>query len=254
MLTTFIPQFLDIFMPLNESRPWKHPYHAEFFLNDETHFYLIRFIMYFNSLFTSEMIIANNTMFVIFTQHANGMFTILGYRVEQLFNDKQELSKSRFNCEKDYKNIAIFVEDHCNTLQFVDIIQSCYGMIIFLEFFGLLLVLGTTMVQVIKFNLLGMSDRPIRSVVYIGVQIFYMFMYSYMGQQLIDKSTQLSMKIYSSRWHSTVVWKQKMMIFIMLKCIRTITINVYNIFILRLENFSAVSEKEIDIKIMFFFY
>ncbi|XP_036146998.1 odorant receptor 7a [Monomorium pharaonis] len=248
MLTTLTPQILDLFMPLNESRPREHPFHAEFFLNDERDFYIIRCIMYFGILFILGVIIANNTIFVIYTQHASGMFTILGHRAEQLFNDKRELSKSRFNWEKDYKNIAIFVEDHRNILQFVDIIQSCYGMNIFLEFFGLLLLLGTTMVQVIKFNQLKMSDR-IRSILYICGQIIYMFMYSYMGQQLIDKSTQLSMKIYSSRWHSTVVWKQKMMIFIMLKCMHTITINAYNIFILSLESFSAVSKKEINIKL-----
>jgi len=43
-----------------------------------------------------------------------------------------------------------------------------------------------------------MSDRPIRSVAYVSGQLTYMFMYSYMGQQLIDKSAQLSMKMWVS--------------------------------------------------------
>ncbi|KAL0132664.1 hypothetical protein PUN28_000427 [Cardiocondyla obscurior] len=70
-----------------------------------------------------------------------------------------------------------------------------------------------------------------------------MFMYSYMGQQLIDKSTQLSMKIYNARWYRIPISKQRMMLYIMLKCVNTITINAYNIYVLSLESFSAVSKK-----------
>lgn len=58
MLSTFIPQVLDVFLPLNESRSREHPFHAEFFLDDEKDFYTIRFIMYFSIVFVLGVIIA----------------------------------------------------------------------------------------------------------------------------------------------------------------------------------------------------
>ncbi|XP_039305983.1 uncharacterized protein LOC105193348 isoform X2 [Solenopsis invicta] len=207
MLTTFSPQILDVLLPLNESRPWEHPFHVEFFfLDNERDLYIIRFILYFGAVFGLGVILANGSIFVIYTQHATGMFTILG---------------------------------------FVDMVRSCYGSSLFLEFFSLMILLGTTMVQIIKFS--GMSDRPMRSAAYVTGQIMYMFMYSYMGQQLIDKSSQLSMKIYSVRWQSIAVCKQKMMLFVMLKCMHTITINAYNIFYLSLESFSSIVQSAMSV-------
>ncbi|XP_036146991.1 uncharacterized protein LOC105837127 [Monomorium pharaonis] len=245
MLINFMPQILDVFMPLNESRPWRHPIQIELFLDDERYFYTVRLLQYIGTTYTAVFLFANGTMFIINTQHASGMLAILGHRAEQLFNDKQKLFKSQFNWEKDYKNISIFVEDHRSTLQFVAIIQSCYSLKMFLEFFNLMFLLGTTLVQIIKFK---QSER-LRAIFYVCAQIIYMFMCSYMGQQLIDKGTQLFMKIYFSRWHSTVVWKQRMIIFIMLKCMRMITINMYNTFIISLQTVSGVSKKEINIKL-----
>ncbi|XP_039305982.1 odorant receptor 22b isoform X1 [Solenopsis invicta] len=245
MLTTFSPQILDVLLPLNESRPWEHPFHVEFFfLDNERDLYIIRFILYFGAVFGLGVILANGSIFVIYTQHATGMFTILGHRAKQTFSDEQ-LPNSQFIHEKDYKSIALFVEDHRSILQFVDMVRSCYGSSLFLEFFSLMILLGTTMVQIIKFS--GMSDRPMRSAAYVTGQIMYMFMYSYMGQQLIDKSSQLSMKIYSVRWQSIAVCKQKMMLFVMLKCMHTITINAYNIFYLSLESFSSIVQSAMSV-------
>ncbi|KAL0132662.1 hypothetical protein PUN28_000427 [Cardiocondyla obscurior] len=241
MLSTFIPQVLDVFLPLNESRSREHPFHAEFFLDDEKDFYTIRFIMYFGILFVLGVILANGTIFVVYMQHVTGMFTILGYRAELSFNDKKLLPMNQFVREKHYGSVALFVQDHRSILQFVDIIQSCYGLNLFLEFLSLMILIGLTLVQVIKFS--GTSDRSIRSAAYITGQLTYMFMYSYMGQQLIDKSTQLSMKIYNARWYRIPISKQRMMLYIMLKCVNTITINAYNIYVLSLESFSAVSKK-----------
>ncbi|XP_024888579.1 odorant receptor 49a-like isoform X2 [Temnothorax curvispinosus] len=108
-----------------------------------------------------------------------------------------------------------------------------------------MVLIGLTLVQVIKFS--GTSDRSVRSAAYISGQLIYMFIYSYMGQQLIDKSTQLSMKIYNARWYRISIWKQKMMLYIMLKCMNTITINAYNIYILSLESFSTIVQSAVSV-------
>ncbi|XP_011702698.1 PREDICTED: uncharacterized protein LOC105458829 [Wasmannia auropunctata] len=92
MFSTFIPQVLDVFLPLNESRSREHPFHVELFLDDDKYFYFIRFFMYFGLLYGLGVILANGTIFVVYMQHASGMFTILGYMGQQLIDTSTELS------------------------------------------------------------------------------------------------------------------------------------------------------------------
>lgn len=73
------PQILDVFVPLNESRKNEHPFHAEFFIDNEKYFYLIRLQMYLIILLVLGAVLAHATMFVVYAQHASGMFIVLGY-------------------------------------------------------------------------------------------------------------------------------------------------------------------------------
>ncbi|KAL6256239.1 hypothetical protein P5V15_012355 [Pogonomyrmex californicus] len=244
MLSTFLPQILDVFLPLNESRSREPPFHVEMFVDQQKHFYIVRFIMYFYVIFILGEIIANGTMFVVYMQHVSGMFIILGHRAKQSFSNGQ-LPKNRPNHGKDFESIAIFIEDHHNVLQFVDLIQSCYGLSLFVELLDAVILIGLTMVQIIKFT--GTLDRSIRSLFYVVGQLAYIFMYSYMGQQLIDMNTHLFKQIYYTKWHNISIWKQKMMLFVMLKCMRIITINAYNIFILSLKSFSTIVHSAVSV-------
>ncbi|XP_029676789.1 odorant receptor 22b-like [Formica exsecta] len=193
-----LPQILDVFLPLNESRSREHPFHVDFFLDEEKYFYLIRIQMYFMLLLAMGIILANGTIFVVYTQHASGMFTILGCRAERLFSERySKARRSIRGTEKDYRSIVLFVEDHRSVIQFVDIIQSSYSLTLYTEYLFFMILIGLTLVQIIKFS--GLSDRPIRSLAFVVGQLFYLLMFSYMGQHIIDTSTQLSMKIRTIR-------------------------------------------------------
>ncbi|XP_050445512.1 odorant receptor 42a-like isoform X2 [Cataglyphis hispanica] len=241
IIITSIPQILDVFLPLNESRSREHPFHIELFIDEEKYFYLIRIQMYIMLLVGMGMIIANGTIFVVYTQHASGMFTILGCRAERLFNQRSsKTGRSIRGTEKDYRNIVLFIEDHRSVIQFVDIIQSSYSFHLLSEYLFFMILIGLTLVQIIKFS--GLSDRPIRSIAFIIGQLFYLLMFSYMGQHIIDTSVQLSTKLYCGKWHNMSVWKQKIMLFVMIRCTRTVSINSCSIYTLSLETFSTVSK------------
>lgn len=80
ILYTIFPQILDVFVPLNESRSREHPFQAEFFIDNEKYFYLIRLQMYIMIVLALEVVLAHGTMFVMYAQHVSGMFVVLGYR------------------------------------------------------------------------------------------------------------------------------------------------------------------------------
>ncbi|XP_067209632.1 odorant receptor 7a-like isoform X2 [Linepithema humile] len=241
---TIIPQILDVFLPLNESRSREHPFHVEFFIDDKKYFYVIRFQLYFILAFLMEVILANVIIFVIYMQHASGMFAVLGHRAEQLFDVPSPKARSVRETGEDHRNVLLFIEDHRKVIQFVDVIQSCYSLLIVAEFLVLIILIGITLVQITKFS--G-TDRPVRSIAYVIGQLIYLFMSSYMGQHLIDTSAQMSMKVYFAKWHNMSIWKQKIMLFIMMRCMRTVSLNLYSVCPVNLENFSAIVQQAISI-------
>ncbi|XP_028046817.1 uncharacterized protein LOC105833762 [Monomorium pharaonis] len=117
----FIPEILDIVVPMNESRPRRRPFKAEFFIDEERYFYLIRFHICIVLVILPIAYVVSSTLFVTLTQHVCGMCTLLGYRAERLFSiveDKTEYSliqKSQIST----RNVAVFVRQHYNILQFV---------------------------------------------------------------------------------------------------------------------------------------
>ncbi|KAL6256238.1 hypothetical protein P5V15_012354 [Pogonomyrmex californicus] len=255
MLSTFLPQILDVFLPLNESRSREPPFHVEMFVDQQKHFYTVRVIMYFFVLLIVGEILANGTMFIVYMQHVSGMFIILGSCTHIcVFNSNIEKFAYRKFIDLLCKHLH---RHHYNPLsiinvrtfscypRFVDLIQSCYGLSLFLEHLDLVIVIGLTMVQIIKFT--GTLYRSIRSLFYVVGQLAYIFMYSYMGQQLIDMNTHLFKQIYYTKWHNISIWKQKMMLFVMLKCMRMVTINAYNIFILSLKSFSTIVHSAVSV-------
>ncbi|GAB1867914.1 Odorant receptor [Camponotus japonicus] len=146
---TTLPLILDVFLPLNETRSREHPFHMEFFIDEEKFFYLIRIQMYFIIVLIIGTALANGTIFVVYTRHASGMFTILGCRAEKLFSERSsKVGRSIRRTEKEYRNIVLFVEDHRNVIQFVDIIRSSYSFSLLGEYLFFMIVIGLTLVQV----------------------------------------------------------------------------------------------------------
>ncbi|XP_025262510.1 crossover junction endonuclease MUS81 isoform X3 [Camponotus floridanus] len=146
---TILPQILDVFLPLNETRSREHPFRMEFFIDEEKFFYLIRIQMYLIIILMMVTILANGTVFVVYTRHASGMFTILGNRAEHLFSERSsKFGRSNRRTEKEYRNIVLFVEDHRNVIQFVDVIRSSYSLSLFGEYLFFMIVIGLTLVQV----------------------------------------------------------------------------------------------------------
>ena len=73
-----IPVILDWIIPLNESRPKIPLYIAEYYVDQEKYFYPIMAQDYVCSITCTSMIVIVETMFMVFIQHACGMFAIIG--------------------------------------------------------------------------------------------------------------------------------------------------------------------------------
>lgn len=74
----FTPEILDVLLPMNESRPRMQPFKAEFFVDEEEYFYLIRSHTCIVIFMLPLTFLATSTLFVALAQHACGMCELLG--------------------------------------------------------------------------------------------------------------------------------------------------------------------------------
>ena len=73
------PQILDVILPLNESRLKKLPYQVHYFINySDDYFYWIISHILFNAILEMCVFIGSESILAVFTEHACGIFKIIG--------------------------------------------------------------------------------------------------------------------------------------------------------------------------------
>ena len=73
-----IPIFLDVFIPLNETRERIFLYETEYFVDPMENYFYILVHAYISMPFCIGTIIAFDAMFAVYVHHICGIFAILG--------------------------------------------------------------------------------------------------------------------------------------------------------------------------------
>lgn len=77
ILTVFVPDVLDVVAPLDKPRPRDLPVKLEFFIDKEKYFYLITVVFILCAFLGMTVLMATETMFMLFTQHACGLYELI---------------------------------------------------------------------------------------------------------------------------------------------------------------------------------
>lgn len=77
LLTVFIPDFLDLIVPLNKPRQRKLPAQIEFFIDQERYFYFLLFIFLIYGYLGMTVLMAAENMYMIFVQHSCALFELI---------------------------------------------------------------------------------------------------------------------------------------------------------------------------------
>ncbi|KAI4495029.1 hypothetical protein M0804_001230 [Polistes exclamans] len=198
----------DIVVPLNGTHRLESPFVAEYFIDEEVYFYPILLHMYTIFLVGLVVVIATETFYTICMQHACGLFHIVGYRFERIYNQStlSSITLTEMNLNID-DWVLRAIQSHQNAIAFVDHMNSCFAT----SYFWLLIlgVLSLTMncTDILQasnpnqnYNLMNASVRIINAFVRIVNIICYFFGILYCGQKLIDHSTSISEKVYGIPW------------------------------------------------------
>ncbi|XP_046820058.1 uncharacterized protein LOC124424693 isoform X2 [Vespa crabro] len=172
----------DILVPLNESHRLECPFVAEYFIDQEVYYYPILLHMYTIFLVGLTVVIATEALYAIIVQHACGLFHIVRYRFEQVFNEStlNSISLSRKSFEINY-SIVRAINSHQNAIEFVDHMNSCfsnsYFMLIILGVISLIMNC-TDILQAMNpnknYNLVSASARILNAFIYYSL-VFSIF-------------------------------------------------------------------------------
>nr|WGO81828.1 olfactory receptor 162 [Microplitis mediator] len=235
-----VPIFLDIVVPLNETRPKILPYPTEYFVDIENNFYALYTHGFIVTPIALFYFLAFDSLYAGLVQHACSMFTIVGRRLEKLTADQNiiNIKRNSINEENGIKSLVICIKMHKEILRFAQLLEENYS-----NYFFLLLgtiVLGLT-VTGFQFVVLATEfGEKIRCLWYGTGQIIHLFFLSYLGQKLIIHSEFINESICAAKWYN-YPRKMKLLIILMLmrgKIVSTITAG--KIYVMSVENFSSV--------------
>ncbi|XP_014488824.1 PREDICTED: LOW QUALITY PROTEIN: uncharacterized protein LOC106751997 [Dinoponera quadriceps] len=201
------PVFLDIVLPLNESRPRVLAIDVEFRVDPNDYF--IPIFCYTTAIIVVgiSIMVGADTMHFTCTTHACCLFSIVGKQIENVL--KQDVSKCGYSVNAElnlsderviYGRYVDCLRKYQLALEFVNILNSTHqtAAIFFLLLIGATLsLIGVRVVYV-----LDQAEEMFRFTCIIMGALLQLMIMCYSGQKLIDESQNVFHRAYAVEWYT----------------------------------------------------
>ncbi|XP_039315039.1 odorant receptor 63a [Solenopsis invicta] len=204
------PIFLDILMPLNESRPRFFAMEVEFRVNKDEYFLPI--FCYTNLVIVVGVFIALgfDSMHITCTAHACSLFAAISKQIENVLlkvDDNNNIEKSEhvnkklelLNEEITYRKYIKCLKKHQLAIEFVEILNSSYqecALAILIVLLGILSLVGIRIIYVL--HELG---TLIKFVFIFITTLCVLLVPCYSGQRIMDESQNIFYRAYATEWY-----------------------------------------------------
>ncbi|XP_071628227.1 uncharacterized protein [Temnothorax longispinosus] len=240
----FLSNFLlDITSSKNESRPRQLPVLIECFIDQQKYFFLILLAACFAVVCSITTVVASETLNMSYTHHACGLFEIASCRIEQalLKNTVQGIASSTERNSILYQGIINGFNMYKRAIEFIEMLKRCHNWAYSLL---LPLVVLSLSINLYRFSRLIASkeySELIISFLYILGHFWYMFFYNYLGQKVIDHSSDVFHRIYNVQWYLAPLKAQKLLMLVMQRSMRHCIIVIDGLFIPSFEGFATMT-------------
>ncbi|XP_072744234.1 uncharacterized protein [Anoplolepis gracilipes] len=236
----FIPDVLDIIMPLDKPRPRQLPIHVEVFLDIEKYFYFITLLFIIAAFLGMTVLMATETMYMTCLQHACGLFELVSCRLTYAFNtclSRTTPLKTKCKCFTKLLN-ALITHQHC--LEFLENMHSEFSSSYFV-----LCVFGVASLSINMFRLLNaVITHNISETILTGLFVYahfcYIFWMNYFGQDIIDHSECFFQHIYNTPWYTAPPYAQKLLLITFQRSAKSARIIIGSLFVASLEGFATL--------------
>ncbi|KAK0164128.1 hypothetical protein PV328_002789 [Microctonus aethiopoides] len=239
MFVPLAPIILDIVAPMNESYPKHLMYQQiEFLFDFEKYLYPLIIHGYLGTFAFLTIIIAVDTMFMVYIQHACARFAILGLylgRVAKNTDHDIDHHSPEFD-DVDYKQMVTCVAKHNEAIEFANLIEDAnYFSFVFVIGINMLMMTSSGMVAVFKMN------EPNVALKFLGFtigEVFHLFYSSWQGELLLEHSASIFYKAYDCQWNDTSVRSQRLMVPLLMKSATPCKLTAGKSFTMSLQSFS----------------
>ncbi|CAL1673765.1 unnamed protein product [Lasius platythorax] len=205
------PMFLDIVLPLNESRPRFLAIEVEFRVNKDEYFFPI--FCYTTALIVVgiSIMVGVDAMHITCTAHACSLFAAVSKQIESIIlktDNNNEICKYEHHMnttldmsseEMVFREYITCLKKHQLAIEFVDILESSYqGLSL------ILLILGVATLSVIGIRIVYVLDQlgEIARFMFIIVgALLTLLIVCYSGQKLMDESQNVFHQAYATKWY-----------------------------------------------------
>ncbi|XP_047365384.1 uncharacterized protein LOC124955262 [Vespa velutina] len=242
LILPFYPRLMDIIVPLNESRPLRALITAYYFVDEEEYFYSIYFHMSIVIIIGITVIIASDSLFLVFNSHICGLFSAIGFRLEHLFKDPIDSGRS-FNSRARkmcFDNVVHSIKNHKRALEFADLIETSYSVSLMIQTFMGMIGVSVSLFQVLM--LLDNKTEALRFVISGTGQFVHLMCICYPGQRIIDYSTEIRFNAYNGLWYEAPIEVHRLMLLIIRRSTEPCYLTGGKIFVFCLETYAKVHE------------
>ncbi|XP_071574684.1 odorant receptor 13a-like [Temnothorax nylanderi] len=236
MLMPFQPLILRVANAT--TRPMLH--RVEYYVDMDQFYFPILIHGYFTAIICVTSIVATDAIFIIFVQHACGLFIITGSRIEQAIQEVYLTGDVNPPITKDtaYRNMIQCIHDHRAAIRFVNLMEIVYSKH-FLFHSGLNMIA----MSVTSVGAVSKSDdlsELLRLVAVTCALSFHLCFECINAQRLIDNSGYLHTNLINLNWYDASPRTKKLVLFMMMKTQPPCVLTAGGMFVLCMETFATI--------------
>ncbi|XP_071560361.1 uncharacterized protein [Temnothorax nylanderi] len=223
-------------LSINETHARISPLLVTEYFVDKRYFYLIFF--HTNAAFFIGLIamLATGTMFIVYSQHACGMFQITCYRITRTMTLETLRKNSLQNEYLMYKRLICAVDMHRKAMKFSNSTISRFKIM-----FAFLIITGVMCGSFNIFLIFQLTsfkcdiEELLLRLIFMMYLLTYMFVGNYIAQEIMDHNDNVFVTVYNVQWYVAPLQIQKMILFLLQRGTKAFTMNIAGLFVGSLE-------------------
>ncbi|XP_076169239.1 uncharacterized protein LOC143147668 isoform X2 [Ptiloglossa arizonensis] len=147
-LLPLVSPFLDIVLPLNETRLREQVFRLNYLVDGDEYFYPIYFHSIWSSIVSVITIVSVDSVYMVITHHACGLFAICGNRIQRLTQNTNSIANDVANQRNIYLQLKDCTIVHKRAIQFYELIDKINRNSFLLQIGMCMISISLTAVQV----------------------------------------------------------------------------------------------------------
>ncbi|KAL6428620.1 hypothetical protein ACFW04_007916 [Cataglyphis niger] len=251
---TILPYILNLVLHINVTQPRvMKQLMPEYFTEQESHFYLILLYMDIVLFIGATTLVGSETIFVSYFIQTCGIFKIASYRIEKAITIKMPINidlEKRLDQANEiiiYKKIIRAVDIHCKAIKLsfylMRTIQGSHILMIIINVVCLSLNL-----YAIAVNISNEDDvqQLLMHFLIMLVVLLYLFFINYIGQEIMNHNDHVFFTVYNVQWYIAPLRVQKLILFLLLKGSKTVSLNYGGVVLLSLKFFATLTKASLS--------